>query len=141
MNSNEEDISGLIPNVLDKNWEIKKFDPERIYNVLLRETDIIKEDAKLIVKMVVKFLISAKLKMITPPLIRSITNVMMIRLSSDKPYLEKERLKDDRIGIPYDDLKRIMRSSLPIEEKRKMIADLVIKEYHDVEALIEKMGD
>ena len=79
------------------------FHPGFIYRSLFRETSLTKSDAHRFTEEVIRFLISAKLKLITAPLIREVVNVHLL-----KNGFEKERLQYTRIGLPFYDLKRIL---------------------------------
>ncbi|MFW9969509.1 MAG: anaerobic ribonucleoside-triphosphate reductase, partial [Candidatus Odinarchaeota archaeon] len=64
------------------------FHPEFIYQSLLKETSISKSNAQKVTDQAIRFLISAKLNIITAPLIREVVNVHLL-----KNGFEKERLQ------------------------------------------------
>lgn len=118
----------LIPFVIDKTLEKKRFNPTLIYKSLLKETDISKNDAKDTMKQVVRMLIGADLKIVTSPMIREITNTVLLQKG-----LEIIRLQYTRIGFPFFDLTE------KFKEKRNSSEEITkhIKiEYENVSNLI-----
>ncbi len=112
------------------------FHPGFIYQSLLKETCISKVDAHKITEQVIRFLISANLKLITAPLIREVVNVQLL-----KNGFEKERLQYTRIGLPFYDLKKIfigIDNPEDCEEVVSKILNWVIEEYYAVDKLIDK---
>lgn len=109
------------------------FHPGFIYRSLLRETSLSKIDAHKITEQVIRWLISANLKLITAPLIREVVNVQLL-----KNGFEKERLQYTRIGLPFHDLKRIFINTDEGENVVSKIINWVIDEYYAVDKLIDK---
>ena len=92
-----------------------------------------KENASKITEQVTRFLITAKLELITAPLIREIVNVHLLKMG-----LEKCRLQYTRIGMPYYDLENLFEKE---EGGRKILTKIlkwVIFEYRAVKKLIKK---
>ena len=120
-----------LPLVLTRKGKYR-YKPSAIYESLLKETEISKENASKITEQVTRFLISAKLKLITAPLIREIVNVHLLKMG-----LEKCRLQYTRIGIPYYDLEKLFEKK---EDGRKIFTNLlrwVILEFRAVKRLIK----
>lgn len=109
------------------------FHPGFIYRSLLRETSLSKFDAHKITEQVIRFLISANLKLITAPLIREVVDVHLL-----KGGFEKERLQYTRIGLPFYDLKEIFTNPDKSETAISDIINWVIEEYYAVDKLIDK---
>jgi anaerobic ribonucleoside-triphosphate reductase len=107
------------------------FVPGFIYQSLLKETDLSKRDAKKVTEQVVRFLISADLKLITAPLIREVVNVQLLRLG-----FERERLQYTRIGLPFYDLKRLSETIEDDEERFAKILNWITSEFKAVNKLI-----
>ena len=85
--------------------EIKKWDKSKIYDALMRETDI-NEDAALIVsKEVEKMVSKMDLEFISAPLIRELTNAKLFEYG-----LESIRKQHTRLGVPIHDAKEIIMS-------------------------------
>ena len=123
----------LIPFVIDKTLKKKMFDPNLIYESLLKETSISEENAKKVMKEVIRKIIatSSFIEYITSPIIREITNVTLLQYG-----LEKERLQYTRIGFPRYDLKEIFDNNNNPETDIK-ITNHIRNEYNNVNNLIE----
>ncbi|GAG87258.1 unnamed protein product [marine sediment metagenome] len=126
------DFKKFLPTVLTRNGACV-FYPGFIYRSLLRETSLSKIDAHKITEQVLRFLISANLKLITAPLIREVVNVHLL-----KNGFEKERLQYTRIGLPFYDLKEIFTNPDKSETAISDIINWVIDEYYVVDKLIDK---
>ncbi len=109
------------------------FHPGFIYQSLLKETSISKSDAQKITEQVVRFLISANLKLITAPLIREVVNVHLL-----KNGFETERLLYTRIGLPFYDLREILNNTNDNEDVIPDLMNWIITEYHAVNKLIQE---
>lgn len=126
----------LTPKVIGKMFKEKKFEPRNIFDSLRRETDIGIETAKRITDNVSRFLITNDIKLITPPLIREIVNIELLKFGK-----EKERLQYTRIGFPFYDLKKLLlkyngMTYFDMEFINKVFGG-VLKEFKDVEKLVE----
>jgi len=119
----------IIPNVIDKTLKKRRFDGTFIYNSLLKETDITKEDAQHTTKQVIRILIGANLKVITAPLIREVVNTVLLQKG-----LEIIRLQYTRIGFPFFDLTEKYKEK---ENSSDEIINHVKNEYENVSKLIK----
>jgi len=133
----EEKIYDSLPEVLykDKKSGIvmkDKFDPNRIFNSLLKETDLSEEDAQKITLDVFRFITSSNLKILTAPLIRELVSYTL-----SKHGLEIARLKNTRIGFPYKDLEEKIAECHDEAELKEFIYKGVIYEFKEVRKLIE----
>lgn len=108
------------------------FVPGFIYQSLLKETDLSKIDAKKVTEHVVRFLISANLKLITAPLIREVVNVQLLKLG-----FEKDRLQYTRIGLPFYDLKELSNTVNDEEKRHTKIIEWITSEFKAVDDLIK----
>jgi len=106
------------------------FHPGFIYQSLLKETNISKINAKKITEQVLRFLVSADLKLITAPLIREVVNAHLL-----KNGLENERLQYTRIGLPVYDLNNIFNERIESKEVVSEIMNWIITEYHEVKRI------
>jgi len=122
-------MMNLIPFIIDKTLEKKKFNPTLIYESLLRETDISENDAKETTKQVTRILISADLKIVTSPMIREITNTVLLQKG-----LEIMRLQYTRIGFPFFDLTEKFKEKTNSTDE---IIKHVKNEYKNVSNLIK----
>lgn len=119
----------LIPFVIDKSLEKKRFNPTLIYKSLLRETNISENDAKDTMKQVVRVLVGADLKIVTSPMIREITNTVLLQKG-----LEIIRLQYTRIGFPFFDLTEKFKEKTNSSDE---IIKHIKNEYKNVSNLIK----
>jgi anaerobic ribonucleoside-triphosphate reductase len=133
----ENKIVHSLPEVLYKDKEAgivkkKKFEPIRIYNSLLKETELSEQDAEKITLDVFRFVTSSNLKILTAPLIRELVSYSLLKYG-----FEIARLQNTRIGFPYNDLKDKISESNNIAELKEFIYTWVIEEFNEVKKLIE----
>lgn len=133
----EEKIYESLPEVLykDKNTGIvkkDKFDPNRIYVSLLKETDLSESDAEKITLDVFRFITSSNLKILTAPLIRELVSYTLSKFG-----FEIARLKNTRIGFPFKDLEEKIAECHDVEDLKEFIYSGVIYEFREVKKLIE----
>jgi len=121
----------LLPNVLKKGSVRQDFNPEKIYDSLVKETSLTLEQAMQITEDTTRFLVSKKLKLITAPLIREIVNFQLLSRK-----FEKVRLEYTRIGFPFYDLGKIVDNGLEVEDAKELIYQHVKQEYKAVKELI-----
>ena len=130
--TDEKNYVKFLPLVKTKEGDFL-FVPGFIYQSLLKETSLSKIDAKKITEQVVRFLISANLKLITAPLIREVCNVHLL-----KAGFEKERLEYTRIGLPFHDLKCLFTTLINSEEREGKIILWIESEFKAVDKLIKE---
>jgi len=133
----EEKIYNSLPRVhyKDKKSGIvkkDKFDPNRIYLSLLKETELSKQDAEKITLEVFRFITSSNLKILTAPLIRELVSYTLLKFG-----FEIARLQNTRIGFPYKDLEEKIAECGDINELKEFIYSGVIYEFNEVKKLIE----
>jgi anaerobic ribonucleoside-triphosphate reductase len=131
-----DQYADIIPYVLVKGMKKQKFDPDKIYSSLINETNISKSVAVRVVEETAQFLISSKLKLVSPPLIREVVNTFLLRYK-----LESVRLEYQRIGIPFFDLSDIFDEYDNIDEVKEKIFEMVKQEFESVKKLIKKLRD
>ncbi|MDR2866647.1 MAG: anaerobic ribonucleoside-triphosphate reductase [Methanomassiliicoccaceae archaeon] len=85
--------------------EIKKWDKAKIYDALMRETDIGADAAAIISKEVEKTITKMDFEYITAPLIRELTNAKLVEYG-----LERIRKQHTRLGVPIYDAREIIMS-------------------------------
>lgn len=132
-------MNNLIPYVIDKTLEKKEFNPNMIYESLLRETDISENNAKKVMEEVARKLVvmSKSIKNITSPMIREITNVTLLQFG-----LEEERLRYTRIGFPFNDLLLLFTGHPAYYSENKIneeIINHVRNEFYNVIDIIKKL--
>jgi anaerobic ribonucleoside-triphosphate reductase len=133
----EEKIYNSLPEVLfkDKKSGIvkkNKFDPNRIYISLLKETDLSEKDAEKITLDVFRFITSSNLKILTAPLIRELVSYTLSKFG-----FEVARLKNTRIGFPFKDLEKKIAECHDEAELKEFVYKGVIYEFTEVKKLIE----
>jgi anaerobic ribonucleoside-triphosphate reductase len=134
----EDKIIHSLPEVLYKNKQTgtvkqDKFDPNRIFMSLIKETDLSEEDAQKITLEVFRFIASSNLKILTAPLIRELVSYHL-----SKNGFEIARLQNTRIGFPYKDLEKKIEDCKNIEQLKEFIYSGVIYEFNEVKKLIEE---
>jgi len=122
----------LIPPIIDKTLEKKEFDGNLIYESLLKETCISKENAKKITTEIIRRIIgiSSLIPYLTSPMIREIANVTLLQYG-----LTEERLDYTRIGFPRYDLKKIYENNNKPKTDIKIL-EHIRNEFSNVEDLI-----
>ena len=85
--------------------ELKKWDKQKIYDALIRETDINKDTASIVAKEVEKMVSKMDVEYITAPLIRELTNAKLMEYG-----LEDIRKQHTRLGTPIFDAREIIMS-------------------------------
>ncbi|MFX0047815.1 MAG: hypothetical protein ACFE8G_06545 [Candidatus Hermodarchaeota archaeon] len=133
----EEKIYNSLPKVhyKDKKSGVvkkEKFDPNRIYISLLKETELTKQEAEKITLEVFRFITSSNLKILTAPLIRELVSYTLLKFG-----FEIARLQNTRIGFPYKDLEEKIAACSDINELKEFIYSGVIYEFKEVRKLIE----
>ncbi len=133
----EEKIYDSLPEVLYKDKKsgiVKKdkFDPDRIYVSLLKETELSKQDAEKITLDVFRFITSSNLKILTAPLIRELVSYTLSKFG-----FEIARLQNTRIGFPYKDLEEKIAECHDTDELKEFIYTGVIDEFNEVKKLIK----
>jgi anaerobic ribonucleoside-triphosphate reductase len=133
----EEKIYDSLPEVLYKDKKsgvVKKdkFDPNRIYQTLRKETELSEKDAEKITIDVFRFITSSNLKILTAPLIRELVSYTLSKFG-----YEIARLKNTRIGFPYKDLEEKIAECDDVNELKEFIYTGVIYEFNEVKKLIE----
>ncbi|HUW90090.1 MAG TPA: hypothetical protein VMV43_06170 [Candidatus Nanopelagicaceae bacterium] len=134
----DEIIIQSLPEVLykDKKEGIvkkNKFDPNRIYDTLIRETSLSKNDAEKVTLDVFRFIASSNLRILTAPLIRELVSYTLSKFG-----FEIARLQNTRIGFPYKDLEEKIDECQDVDELKEFIYHGVVDEFNEVRKLIEK---
>ncbi len=137
----DEKIIQSFPEVLykDKKEGIvkrNKFDPNRIYERLLKETSLSEKDAEKVTLDVFRFIASSNLKILTAPLIRELVSYTLSKFG-----FEIARLQNTRIGFPYHDLEEKLEECQDVKNLKDLIYKGVIDEFNEVKKLIEKFEE
>ncbi|MDG6221227.1 MAG: anaerobic ribonucleoside-triphosphate reductase, partial [Candidatus Thermoplasmatota archaeon] len=81
--------------------DIKGWDKNKIYDALIRETNISQDAAHIVAREVEKMLLNLDLKMVTAPLIRELTNAKLVEYG-----LAAIRRQHTRLGVPLYDVRQ-----------------------------------
>ena len=124
--------------------EIKKWDKKRIYDALIRETDISDDAASIVAREVEKLILELELDNITAPLIRELTNAKLVEYG-----LARIRRQHTRLGVPLYDARQIIVS--PNKENANVphgpeatnltLAERIKKEFALLEVFSHDIGD
>lgn len=124
--------------------EIKKWDRKRIYDALIRETDIHIDAASIVAREVEKLIRSLDVDILTAPLIRELTNAKLIEYG-----LERVRRQHTRLGVPIYDARSII--TMPNKENANIphgpeatnltLAERIKKEYALLEVYSQEVAD
>jgi len=99
----EKESTDLSLFVRTSDEEIRKWDKSRIFNALVRETDISPDAASIVAREVEKMITELELDVITAPLIRELTNAKLVEYG-----LAKIRKQHTRLGVPLYDARQII---------------------------------
>jgi len=124
--------------------EIKKWDKSRIFDALMRETDISEDAAAIVAREVEKLIGELQLDVITAPLIRELTNAKLVEYG-----LAKIRRQHTRLGVPLYDARQIIMS--PNKENANVphgpeatnltLAEQIKKEFALLEVFSQDLAD
>ncbi|TFG57509.1 MAG: anaerobic ribonucleoside-triphosphate reductase [Methanomassiliicoccus sp.] len=124
--------------------EIKKWDKSRIFEALMRETDISEDAAAIVAREVEKLIGELQLDVITAPLIRELTNAKLVEYG-----LAKIRRQHTRLGVPLYDARQIIMS--PNKENANVphgpeatnltLAEQIKKEFALLEVFSQDLAD
>ncbi len=124
--------------------EIKKWDKSRIFDALMRETDISEDAASIVAREVEKMIGELQLDVITAPLIRELTNAKLVEYG-----LAKIRRQHTRLGVPLYDARQIIMS--PNKENANVphgpeatnltLAEQIKKEFALLEVFSQDLAD
>ena len=133
----DEKIIQSLPEVLykDKKEGIvkkNKFEPNRIYERLIKETSLSEKDAEKVTLDVFRFIASSNLKILTAPLIRELVSYTLSKFG-----FEIARLQNTRIGFPYSDLEDKIDECQDVNDLKEFIYQGVVNEFNEVKKLIE----
>lgn len=124
--------------------EIKKWDREKIYEALIRETTISDDAASIVAREVEKLISELELDVITAPLIRELTNAKLVEYG-----LAKIRKQHTRLGVPLYDARQIImnpnkeNANVPHgpEATNLTLSERIKKEFALLEVFSQEMSD
>ncbi|MDD5503408.1 MAG: anaerobic ribonucleoside-triphosphate reductase, partial [Candidatus Thermoplasmatota archaeon] len=124
--------------------DIQKWDKTKIYDALVRETDIAPDAARVVAVEVEKMIMNSNIQMITAPLVRELTNAKLIEYG-----LEHIRRQHTRLGVPIYDAENIIiypnkeNANVPHnpEATNLTLAENIKKEYALLKVFSQDVGD
>jgi anaerobic ribonucleoside-triphosphate reductase len=135
---------GLFVRTSDENGGMKKWDRQKIYDALVRETDINPDAARVVAAEVEKMVSKMDIAYITAPLIRELTNAKLMEYG-----LESIRKQHTRLGTPIYDAREIIVS--PNKENANVphgpeatnltLAETIKKEFALLEVFSPEVAD
>ncbi|MDI6708874.1 MAG: anaerobic ribonucleoside-triphosphate reductase [Candidatus Thermoplasmatota archaeon] len=140
----EEESTELALFVRTSDEEIRKWDRQKIYEALVRETDIHTDAARIIAKEVEKLIASLEIEVLTAPLIRELTNAKLIEYG-----LERVRRQHTRLGVPLYDARTVIitpnkeNANVPHgpEATNLSLAERIKKEFALLEVFSQDVAD
>jgi ribonucleoside-triphosphate reductase len=141
LNSDATDVA-LFVRTSDE--EIQKWDKKRIYETLIRETDIHNDAAIIIATEVEKLISNLNIEFLTAPLIRELTNAKLVEYG-----LERIRRQHTRLGVPLYDVKTMIfnankeNANVPHgpEATNMRLAEQIKKDYALIEIFPHDISD
>jgi len=121
-----------VPTVRHKNHE-DQFEPTKIMDSLIKETEICRLVAWLVAGSVTRKIFTTGLKLLTAPLIREMVCTELLLWG-----LEKQRLQYTRIGFPKFDLDKVLQEDF---NHVQTIVQHIIQENEAVDKLIGECED
>jgi anaerobic ribonucleoside-triphosphate reductase len=142
--SDDKESTELSLFVRTSDEEIKKWDKSRIYDALVRETDISLDAARIVATEVEKLIAELDLDIVTAPLIRELTNAKLVEYG-----LAMIRKQHTRLGVPLYDARQIIMS--PNKENANVphgpeatnltLSERIKKEFALLEVFSQEMAD
>jgi anaerobic ribonucleoside-triphosphate reductase len=142
--ADEKESTELSLFVRTSDEEIKKWDRNRIYDALIRETDISEDAASIVAREVEKMIAELELDFVTAPLIRELTNAKLVEYG-----LAKIRRQHTRLGVPLYDARQIImnpnkeNANVPHgpEATNLTLSERIKKEFALLEVFTQDMAD
>lgn len=144
LHSDDKESTELSLFVRTSDEEIKKWDKSRIYDALVRETDISLDAARIVATEVEKLIAELDLDIVTAPLIRELTNAKLVEYS-----LAGIRKQHTRLGVPLYDARQII--TCPNKENANVphgpeatnltLSERIKKEFALLEVFSQEMAD
>jgi anaerobic ribonucleoside-triphosphate reductase len=124
--------------------DIKEWDRDKIYDALIRETNIGEDAAAIVAKEVEKLIMSLDIDYVTAPLIRELTNTKLVEYG-----LARIRKQHTRLGVPLYDAREIImnpnkeNANVPHgpEATNLTLAENIKKEFALLEVFDENIAD
>jgi anaerobic ribonucleoside-triphosphate reductase len=126
----------LLPKVFTSKGTEEKFNPERIMESLLEETDIKPKEAQEIAIELTRRVIAYKIKVLTSPEIRELVCSILL----EKGF-NNARFRYTRLGLPFYDFDKLISSSEDTQEKMKKVFSQMQYEYQEIKKILENLHE
>ncbi len=126
----------LLPKVFTSKGSEETFDPEKIMNSLLEETDLNPEKAQEVAIELTRRAIAYKIKVLTSPEIRELVCSILLEKG-----LDKARFKYTRLGLPFYDFDKLISSSKDEEQKKDRVFDQILYEYEEIKKILQDLNE
>jgi ribonucleoside-triphosphate reductase len=124
----------LLPKVSTSKGSEETFNPEKIMDSLLKETDLSPEEAQEVSIELTRRVISYKIKVLTSPEIRELVCSILLEKGFDKA-----RFKYTRLGLPFYDFAELVSSSKNEEEKKERVFSQIQYEYEEIKKILQDL--
>ncbi|TFF97984.1 MAG: hypothetical protein EU547_02820 [Promethearchaeota archaeon] len=124
----------LLPKVQTSKGTEETFDPERIMNSLLKETDLSAEQAQEVAIELTRRAILYKIKVLTSPEIRELVCSILLEKG-----LDKARFRYTRLGLPFYDFDKLMSSSENEDQKKQRVFSQIQYEYEEIKKILRDL--
>lgn len=124
----------LLPKVSTSKGSEETFNPERIMESLLKETDLSPEEAQDVAIELTRRVISYKIKVLTSPEIRELVCSILLEKGFDNA-----RFKYTRLGLPFYDFDKLVSSSKDNEDKKERVFSQMQYEYEEIKKILKDL--
>ncbi|TXT63588.1 MAG: hypothetical protein BAJALOKI1v1_700017 [Promethearchaeota archaeon] len=126
----------LLPIVkTSKNTE-ESFDPKRVFNSLIKETELTEQQANEVAIELTRRVISYKIKVLTSPEIRE----MVCSILLEKNY-DTARFMYTRLGLPFFDFNELVTSSDDESSQKNKVFSQMKYEYTEIKKILQKLKE
>jgi anaerobic ribonucleoside-triphosphate reductase len=127
----------LLPRVKTSKNNEETFEPKRVFESLVKETELSEEQANEVAIELTRRVISYKIEVLTSPEIRE----MVCSILLEKNY-DKARFMYTRLGLPFYDFDKLISSSEVDEDMRKnKVFNQIKYEYTEIKKILENLQE
>lgn len=126
----------LLPKVKTSKNTVEKYDPQKIVDSLILETDLSEELANEIAMELTRQVISYKIEVLTSPEIREMVCSILLEKN-----LDKARFMYTRLGLPFYDFQQLLNSSEDLEVQKEKIFNQMKYEYKEIKKILRNLDE
>ncbi|TXT58536.1 MAG: hypothetical protein BAJALOKI2v1_350031 [Promethearchaeota archaeon] len=126
----------LLPKVKTSKNTVEKYDPQKIVDSLVLETDLSEELANEIAMELTRLVISYKIEVLTSPEIREMVCSILLEKN-----LDKARFMYTRLGLPFYDFQQLLNSSEDLEVQKEKIFNQMKYEYKEIKKILRNLDE